>query len=754
MYLLHRTARSAVVVVSGLLAGSTWAADTSPTEKDKEKNGGLEEIVVTAQKRSERLQDVPIAMSVTTQEQIERDQIYSLNDLQRLSPALEINRTFGGETNGGGRIRGIGTASFSGVGSVAFIIDGIAQGDVAQTNIFDIAQVEVLRGPQGTLFGQNASAGVINQTTVAPDPSKVEGNAHVDLSFKGKAGSDFGRQSVRGALNLPLGSESAIRIALFGTETKGSQHNTFNNQDNKFDDAGIRVRYLTKLGSNLTVNLIGDYTGRREYGGDFFTAAVAPDPMNGDTALLAACGIKPGFGNQNYCYPLMSGAQYKNWGLSAKLDWDLSGYTLTSVSALRRWHLDTDRFQITRLIGGIPDIFTRNQAEDRDQVVQELRITSPTGSAVDYVAGLYYSESFHRTHPYAGGGGFNLIFPWPNSAPPCVFGGACSLMDAATISDSTNTAVAGFADATWHLASTLKAFGGLRYTRQTLDGSATNAFTGVKNSGSTDDNNVSGRLGAAYNFSHDLMLYSSISRGYKSPFFQVPSDPTIAPTFIRGEKPVAYEIGFKGSFLDNKLGIDANVFYQDVKDFQGQQCTLNPATQALNCLALNIPSVISKGLELDVLGQPARNLRLNAGFIYNPVEYPSNWTGSDGTDISHKQLALAPLYKLTLSSEYSVPFSAWEIFFSLNPVWKSKIRFNDSADPVYDYPQHWQVGATLGLRGVDNKWSLSLFGRNLTSEHEPTVIFGPHNGGTLQGWPNADVTLRQVGLSFDLKFGK
>ena len=157
------TQRNAIRVsfAIALAVGSVQHAQAQEKSNDASRIT-LEEIIVTAQKRAESLQDVPIAITVTTQEQIQRDQIYSLSDLQRTTPALEINQTFGGET-GGGRIRGIGTNVFNQTaeGSVAIVVDGVPSGNVPNPQIFDVAQIEVLRGPQGTLFGQTASAGVI-----------------------------------------------------------------------------------------------------------------------------------------------------------------------------------------------------------------------------------------------------------------------------------------------------------------------------------------------------------------------------------------------------------------------------------------------------------------------------------------------------------------------------------------------------------------------------------------------------------------
>jgi len=172
----------------------------------------LAEIVVTAEKRAEKIQDVPIAVTVVTGQQLADQHIYSIADLARTTPALEMVQAFGGP-GGGGQIRGIGTNSFSPTaeGAVGIVVDGVPQGNINITNLFDMQRVEVLKGPQGTLFGLTSSAGVINMVTAAPDPTKFMVSAHVDYSDDGRFGSNFGEQTERVVLNAPLSSIAALR---------------------------------------------------------------------------------------------------------------------------------------------------------------------------------------------------------------------------------------------------------------------------------------------------------------------------------------------------------------------------------------------------------------------------------------------------------------------------------------------------------------------------------------------------------------
>jgi iron complex outermembrane recepter protein len=188
----------------------------------------LTEIVVTAEKREEKLQDVPLAVTVVSAAQLANQHVYNIADLARTTPSLEIVQAFGGP-GGGGQIRGIGTQSFtrSAEGAVGIVVDGVPQGNLNINNIFDMQRVEVLKGPQGTLFGLTSSAGVINMVSVAPDFGHFETKVHLDYSDNGRFGSEFGEETVRAVLNAPLTDTSAIRVSVTDDRTKGVQVNDF-----------------------------------------------------------------------------------------------------------------------------------------------------------------------------------------------------------------------------------------------------------------------------------------------------------------------------------------------------------------------------------------------------------------------------------------------------------------------------------------------------------------------------------------------
>jgi iron complex outermembrane recepter protein len=726
----------------------------------------LAEIVVTAEKRAEKIQDVPVAVTVVTGEQLADQHIYSIADLARTTPALEMVQAFGGP-GGGGQIRGIGTNSFSPTaeGAVGIVVDGVPQGNVNITNLFDLQRVEVLKGPQGTLFGLTSSAGVINMVTAAPDPTKFMVSAHVDYSDDGRFGSNFGEETERVVLNAPLSSIAAVRLAISDDRIKGVQVNDFNGTPDVSTEWGGRVRFLLQPTDEFEVNIIADYDRRgQNYNDPQFNYVSANPPL---TAQLAACGITPSYSNQARCWSNANDLNYRNYGASAQFDYHLPFATLTSITGYRKQITAPSDFDAQGLSSDIPQIFQKGQAASGRQFSQELRIASSGKQTIDYVAGFFYS-SYSAETAYAPGGSFNVgIFPVPGFFVPFV--------QTATSTATTNKSEAVFGQMTYHLTDQLGLIAGLRYTHQELSASTSAnlippALTPAQ-FGSLDKDNVSGRLGLQYKINPDLTSYFTVVRGYKGP--QVTPAAEGSPQQVIGaEIPTAFELGIKGSALDHRLGWDSDIFYSRVHDYQGQSCSINPVG-ALVCLGQSVDQVTTKGFELNAYGQIAPGLTITAGYIYDVAKYPSGYTGYDPnnllggtTDLSNQQIVGVPKNKLSLSALYDFPLSAAiHAFVNADTVFKSAMRLGPTADPRFVYPQNWNTGLRLGIKSPTDTWSAALFARNLGNDHEPVTLFGGPsfvppgvvpfipfgavNG--VSGWQTVN-SLRQVGITLEAKF--
>jgi len=702
-------------------------------------------IVVTAQQRAERVQDVPISVTVASQEDLERQQVNTVADLARIAPSLEIQQAPGQSVGGGGQIRGIGTQSFNqgAVGSVGIVVDGVSQGNANISDLFDVQRVEVLKGPQGTLFGLTTSAGVINITTTAPAFNEFSVRGRAEVASAGNFGSDFGRQVIQGVMNIPLSDTAAMRISGNGNFTQGVNRNTFSGELDKHRSYGFRGRLLWEPSPDLTVNFIADWTKVDDDGVDFFVLDRASPQV---TAEALSCGVVVGPSNRDYCTDVVPFTQRTLWGTSLSLDYDLGPVALTSITSYR----DTggrSSLNIFRLDTHSPRILGGPAAEPSDGRLfsQELRIASPTGSTVEYTAGVFYSYQKTENPPSP----FQIRVTTP-------FGFIFPVNSTGNFVDVTNESYAAFGQATIHATDHLRFIVGGRYTHETLAVDFTSFNGAVTANPSTEIDNFSWRLGTQYEFDRNLMAYATVSRGYKGPQIALgdPTNPTAPPpTIVRAEIPTTYELGLKATVLDGGLLVDLNGFYTDLKDYQGQLC-ITLSAGGLQCVPTNISGLVSKGLELSAFGNVSDDLTLTVGAIWSQVQYPDGFTGQDGTDLSGQQLVGAPEYKFTLSGEYSQPVSnAVEAFLAMDSVYKSAIRFYPSTDPRSTYGGHVTLGGRFGVRSMDGRWTGAIFVRNLTNNHEPVyrlLNFPDGTGGT--GQILTPQSFRQVGASIDFRF--
>jgi iron complex outermembrane receptor protein len=739
-------------------------------------------IIVNARLREERLVDVPVPVSVATKEQLERDQVYNISDLQRITPALEISQTSGGETNGGARLRGLGTGVFNASvsPSVAFVVDQVPQGNLAFPLLFDLAQVEVLRGPQGTLFGQGASAGVINISTGAPSVSGISISGGIDYADKGTLGSEVSETTVRGAFNLPFGDSAALRVATQYKQEKGLQRNTFLGLDNKVADFGIRAKALLLPSDNFTVNISGEYSQNKSRGWNFFGIAIAPnlntlvDPdgpgpaptlpvqvfSNGDFLDPTGCNM-PAITERAEFYCEDDQARFNTYagGASVRLDWDVSdSVKLTSVSSYREIDRETVTVNFSRRLG----VAARNEnlQTKADQFSQELRLAYANDS-LDLLVGAMYSKFKLETTPIDNGLTFGNQLPGQRTGfSVCLNAGFfCIVPVALAYENTTNSTTAVFADATFSVTDQFDIFGGIRYSdysNTTGVGVNTRSATRTQN---VSDSNISGRIGASFKPNPESTLYGSYSKGYKPPAIVVPTIATDPVTNLKAEKADAFEIGAK--FDVGRMQLSGNVFYTDVKNFQIQNSVFNPAG-ALISVARNISSIKSKGFELNAFGKLADFFSVNAGYQYNDVKYPSGFLGDDSTlanpvVLGGTQFLNAPKHKFTISGDLSLPVGqSVEAFLNANLVYKSKVLLAQRGDPRYRYPGHELINGRIGFRHADGDWSAALFVRNLTKSREPTAYLASDFAGTTDGgiraWPLAGLTARVVGVSLDFDF--
>ena len=784
----HFSKATCALTSVSILALSTAAFAAEPG-KSPAAPVAVDELVVTAQKRAERVQDVPLSINVVGEAQIAQQQIHNIFDLSRTAPSLELTNAPGQAVGGGGQIRGIGTVSFGvgAVGAVGIVVDGVSQGNTNIADLFDISRIEVLKGPQGTLFGLTTSAGVINITTNAPDFTHYSARIRSELSKEGSFGSTaYGQQVIQGAVNIPMGENAGLRLSANYNGREGPGRNALDGTLDERETINGRARFLWRPTDRFTLNVNGDYNRNKGDGPDFFTVYKADPAL---TAQLANCRlfagstptpVVPSNGNRDYCSTntVVDGA--RNVGGSITADYAFDNFTLTSITAARRnsglsqTSLDIFRLRNAYFTNPIPvppfvsnsgfvgapsDIVQYGAAVPPTStlVTQEVRIASPTGARFEYTAGLFYSNQ--TTETFGGNSTALRAFTGPGAAGPFVNG----IPAVGTPSTDADHSAAVFGQATWHVTDQLGLIGGLRYTKETLKQN-TITTAGVQTHSRSEINNTSWRVGAQYKVDPSLQVYATISKGYKGAQFAVPICPVSAAApsgvcppgtpsrIVLPELPTDYELGGKKVLFDGRAILDLSAFYIEMTNYQGQQCVTNSAN-TLTCTIQNFGGVISKGVEANLLGRVSDDFTVNTGLIWNPATYPSPFRGGDGTNIGGAQLKNAPVWKFTFSGEYSHEVaSGLQAFVSGDAVYKTAIRYSDSTNPLLSYPANWVVGGRAGVRSETGAWSVSAFVQNATDEHIPVLRQAGFPYGENYGQFLSTGSFRVVGLSLEAGF--
>lgn len=722
------------------LVGSQAYAQTAPAAKSDATT--ISEVVVTAQKRVERVQDIPLAVTVVQGDQLARQNIQAVSDLAKAAPSLEFQDIPG--QGGGPAVRGIGTqaVSLTSENSVAVVVDGVVLGRQPLNNLFDISRVEILRGPQGMLFGKNASAGVINITTNAPDPRAFQAIGHADI------GADFGYGVYQGVVNLPISSDAAVRVAAHVNTESGLYRNLSDGHQSANDDVGVRARLLWKPTENLTINLFGEYDHDRNAEEFLQYDYVSPSAAR-LASILASCGVTASRGNRDFCGNIPNSNVSSTYGGAAQIDYRIGDYTLTSITANRqapsKGQTDIDLTPVD-LLRSYSGAWTGTTSE-------EFRITSPTHQFVEYVVGLYYSDT--RLHQLSQGHG---------TTPLVAFGPVVIVppINAVNLGRADQTSYAVFGQATVHLNEKLRAIIGMRETRDEVSANNFDEVALNATSGGAKVWNFSYKLGLQYDFSRNLMAYGTFSRGYKGP--QVNLATTGLPeSLVSPEIPIAYEVGVKGSVLNGRLAVDLNGFYTTVHDYQTQ--VLVNSSVGPQFVIGNVPEVHTRGFELDLFGKPIPGLTINGGLTYDEATYGSYTAQNielNFVNVRGDQLAFAPKWKATLSAEYTHPVTNWANgFIQADVVYKSKINFDAAPDARTTLADQTTVGARIGLRSPEGRWGASIFVRNLFDQRIPANLqVGPLEnviGGIGGGVPSVAHVLtvdsfRLVGFSLDGRF--
>lgn len=681
-----------------LAAFGQGAQAAEPAETGAAQATALGAVTVTATRREATLQEVPVAVSVIDGEQLERDNRNSVASIVQQVPTLNY-RAGASNKDTSLFIRGVGTISTSpGVEpTVATVVDGVVFGRPGQStlDLLDLERIEVLRGPQGTLFGKNASAGVLNVVSKAI-PEQTQG--YVDYSHFG--GGDENR--LRFGIGGRLSEQFKGALSTLWGDYDGNVENVANGHDvNGYERKGARGKLEFEPNEDVRLTLIADYMK----GEDTLPSGVI---TSASAAFASQLGpVTPSAHNRDINSDFKTHVEDENQGLSAQLDWQLGDYTLTSISAWRGW--DNTQYQDGDRRALLPLTASHDKGTvDYDQYSQEFRLTSPKGQFNEYVLGAFYmhgttKETYQRLS---------------------VNGGVANSGRADY--STTNDSVALFGENTFNFTDDLRAILGLRWTHDDLEydhrrvSTSATAVAGIQpstaSSGSVDENGWSGRTGLQYDFNDNLTGYVTYSRGYKGPaynvFFNMQPRDTEA---LKPETSDAYEIGLKSTALDNRLTANLAVFHTDYDNYQANFYD-TVANQVVTRL-VNAGKVKTQGVELDASFQATSRLKLSTAVAYTKarVDHFNCPAGAAAScNIDGGRLPFTPDWKTYLRADYVIPLdNGLDVELSSDYSWQDAVQFSLDQNPDTVQGAYGIWNASIALADYNDGWRVALLGKNL-----------------------------------------
>ncbi|WP_326523062.1 TonB-dependent receptor [Sphingomonas sp.] len=702
---------------SGTAQGSTQVRNDSQQSQPAAPEGALEEVVVTAQKRAQGLAEVPISISVVTADQLSRAGVNRVEDLFNIAPSLSFSPAQS-SSGAGLRIRGVGSAAFGSATepSVSTIVDGMVSGPggSALVDLFDVERVEVLRGPQGTLFGKNSSAGAVNIVSRAPtDTFQVNST----LRYAGRLHEMRAEAGVSG----PISDTMRIRIAGFKlAQGRGQIYNPVKrNDENKRERGGIRLRTDWKSGGT-TIDAILQYEEQDNACCRTSFYGLEPRAYGTLTRLYllprqAANGVVPGPNNRLSIADGPLREQTKTFQATLNVAQEVGdGYLLRSISGYRRWKeldtIDVDGVDVN--IGNDP-----RQQRDLKVYSQELQLVSPDDRAFRWVLGAYYYHHTLDTNTITAGGGGTVL-------------GQSSTTG---IGHTTTSNYALFADGTLRVAPQWEVFAGVRGLHETLAVDAYRsgnyfAFTPgtFQGSISTDDTNWVGRAGIRFAPSRSNSLYLSVSRGYKGKaidnntgnvFFTQPARAVLDP-----ETVTSFELGARTSWFDRRLTINATAFYSKFRDYQASSFDNVTSSQILR----NAGKLRSQGVEVDFAAAPWRGMHLSGGLAYvdaifeeylgapcTSVQTATATCPVGGQNLSGQPLSNNPRWQYNLRAQQNVTLaSGIELYGRADYAWRDDVIYGGDLNPATRQAAWGIAGFRIGAVIADGKVDISGFVEN------------------------------------------
>nr|WP_315261308.1 TonB-dependent receptor [uncultured Duganella sp.] len=716
-------ALSAILPIGTALA-QTDAAATQPQ---------LETVTVTAQRRVENIKDVPVSVTMLSNEKL--DVLLSGGqDIRFLAgkvPSLNVESS-NGRTFPRFYIRGYGNTDFSNFASqpVSLIYDDVVQenGILKGYPVFDVANVEVLRGPQGTLFGRNTPAGVVKFESAKPNLDKVEG--YYSLSW-----ATHNTTSLEAAANIPLSNEWAMRVSTLRQRRDDFVDNTYTNEKDSmegYNEHAERVQFLYK--PSTTFNALFNVHSRS---------------TEGSARLFRANVIKKGTNDLADGYDFTkiatNGLNFQNLktnGANARLSWDLGSVKLFSVTGYEGvdnylTHGDIDGGTPNAGPGFIPfQVETAGGINQLKQYSQEFRVESKNAGPLNWQAGVYYFKESTEA--------FNDTFNTTSHA-----------LASRIISHQNNTAYAAFGSVTYDVSNDFTLRGGLRYTHDQKDFRTVTAWNVAQTGATSVDeskNKANWDLSGTYKINKDVSTYARVATGFRAPSIAAASA-SVPITVADAETITSIEAGIKADLFNRRARASLSVFNYDVKN---QQLTVVGGNSNVTKL-INADKTSGRGIEAEIEGfvTPDFKVSLSGSYNHTEIKDPSLYVqkcgqctitdpiGANGlVSINGNPLPQAAKYIVNASARYNWPLANGNLFVLTDWSYRSKINYFLYESTEFTGKPLTEGGVRVGYNWADGKYELAGYVRNVTNTER---VIGGIDFNNLTGFVNEP---RQFGVQF------
>lgn len=706
------------------------ASMASTTAMAQDSGGGLEEILVTARRVEERLQDTPIAVTALSAATLEERQVDNLTEVVRYAPNVQFSTASSGTTGASSVfVRGIGQVDFittiePGVG---LYLDGIYLARVtgAALELADVERVEVLRGPQGTLYGRNTIGGAVNVVTKRPSET-FEGN----IRF---SGGNQGRFEGRASVSGPLGEGVSARLSMLARADDGYGRNLvpqpgIKDEMGRGRDIGARLQFLLQPTDRFEIDVSADYLRHRgtptphtmvSYQDTAATAAYNALP---DVVPIGPQYINDDLDRVQLSTPMVDDLNVFGVGLTAAYNFDSA--TLKFISSYRRQTSASGQD-----FDGSPATFLDQFIDSRQwQFSQEIQASGKAlNDQLDWIAGGYYFKEDGR---------FDSFISLSNT-PISIY------------TNNRTRSFAFYAQASYKIVESLKLTLGGRYTHEKKNLDGINTFFGpfelVPPTDLADTfSNFSPKVGLDYRVTNDLLLYASVTRGFRSGGFNGrPFSPTDLTSF-NAETVTSYEAGFKSELFDRVLRFNAAAFYNDYKDIQLTAVTNSGGASIV--LTGNAASAKIYGFELELEAKPTRAFTFfgSIGYMHNSLKEKTGFT------FGATELPTAPDWTASFGGQYEFPISA-HLGLSFGGDFSHTSSFTPQFDPAPTarIPAYSLVNSRITLADNETGWSLTLFAKNLFDKQYRTYAQFAGSQDATVAWFGPS---RRIGIQANLNF--